>query len=113
MYHKILKNNQKIFAVAPLMDWTDRHCRFFHRLMSKRALLYTEMVVADALVFGDVARHLDFSETEHPVALQIGGSEPDKLVQAAKRGEEWGYDEVNLNVGCPSDRVQSGPLGLV
>jgi len=94
-----------------MMDWTDRHCRYFHRLLTKRALLYTEMVVADALVFGDVPRHLDFDESEHPIALQIGGSEPKKLVEAAKRGAEWGYDEINLNVGCPSDRVQSGAFG--
>ena len=93
------------------MDWTDRHCRYFHRLLSRRALLYSEMVVADALVFGDVARHLDYSEMEHPVALQLGGSEPKKLIEAAIRGEEWGYIEINLNVGCPSDRVQSGAFG--
>ena len=94
-----------------MMDWTDRHCRFFHRLLSKQALLYTEMVVADALIHGDVARHLEFSDVEHPIACQLGGSEPDKLVHAAKLVEQWGYDEVNLNVGCPSDRVQSGTFG--
>ena len=104
-------NADKIFAVAPMMDWTDRHCRYFHRLLTKHALLYTEMVVADALIHGDVARHLDFNEAEHPVALQLGGSDPDKLVHAAKLVEQWGYDEVNLNVGCPSDRVQSGTFG--
>ncbi|NKB52052.1 MAG: tRNA dihydrouridine(20/20a) synthase DusA [Rhizobiaceae bacterium] len=104
-------NATKIFAVAPMMDWTDRHCRYFHRQLTKHALLYTEMVVADALIYGDVARHLDFSETEHPLALQLGGSDPDKLMQAAKLAEQWGYDEVNLNVGCPSDRVQSGTFG--
>ncbi|MEP1208331.1 MAG: tRNA dihydrouridine(20/20a) synthase DusA [Rhizobiaceae bacterium] len=104
-------NDKKLFAVAPMMDWTDRHCRYFHRLLTRHALLYTEMVVADALIHGDVARHLDFSEAEHPVALQLGGSDPDKLVHAAKLAEQWGYDEVNLNVGCPSDRVQSGTFG--
>lgn len=103
----------KLLAVAPMMDWTDRHCRYFHRLLTKEALLYTEMVVADALIHGDVARHLDFSEQEHPVALQLGGSDPAKLVHAAKLVEQWGYDEVNLNVGCPSDRVQSGTFGAV
>ncbi len=104
-------NTRKIFAVAPMMDWTDRHCRYFHRLLTKHALLYTEMVVADALIYGDVPRHLEFNEAEHPLALQLGGSDPDKLQQAAKLAEQWGYDEVNLNVGCPSDRVQSGTFG--
>ncbi len=94
-----------------MMDWTDRHCRYFHRLLTKHALLYTEMVVADALIHGDIARHLAFNETEHPVALQLGGSEPQKLAKAAKIGADWGYDEINLNVGCPSDRVQSGTFG--
>ena len=94
-----------------MMDWTDRHCRYFHRLLTKHALLYTEMVVADALVHGDAARHLDFGPQEHPVALQIGGSDPAKLAIAAQMGGDWGYDEVNLNVGCPSDRVQSGTFG--
>ncbi len=93
------------------MDWTDRHCRYFHRLLSKNALLYTEMVVADALIFGDVERHLAFSDCEHPVALQLGGSNPEKLAKAANIGADWGYDEINLNVGCPSDRVQSGTFG--
>ncbi len=109
--HGRMRTNEKIFAVAPMMDWTDRHCRFFHRLLSRRALLYTEMVVADALIYGDAGRHLDFDETEHPVALQLGGSEPDKLAQAVRIANRWGYDEVNLNVGCPSDRVQSGTFG--
>ncbi|MEM9734533.1 MAG: tRNA dihydrouridine(20/20a) synthase DusA [Pseudomonadota bacterium] len=99
------------FAVAPMMDWTDRHCRRFHRLLSRHALLYTEMVVADALIHGDVERHLAFDDAEHPVALQLGGSEPQKLIHAARLGEDWGYDEINLNVGCPSDRVQSGTFG--
>lgn len=108
-----LKPDQQhtLFAVAPMMDWTDRHCRYFHRLLSRHALLYTEMVVADALIHGDVPRHLDFDPAEHPVALQLGGSDPAKLVKAAALVQEWGYDEVNLNVGCPSDRVQSGTFG--
>ena len=100
-----------VLAVAPMMDWTDRHCRFFHRLLTRRALLYTEMVVADALIHGDVERHLRFDPREHPVALQIGGSDPDKLARAARLGAARGYDEINLNVGCPSDRVQSGTFG--
>ena len=111
MYLNALKNSEKIFAVAPMMDWTDRHCRYFHRLLTRDALLYTEMVVADALIHGDVERHLAFDEAEHPLALQLGGSEPVKLSKAAKMAQEWGYDEINLNVGCPSDRVQSGTFG--
>ncbi len=99
------------FAVAPMMDWTDRHCRYFHRLMTRHALLYTEMVVADALLHGDVPRHLAFDALEHPLALQLGGSEPTKLAQAVQIAADWGYDEINLNVGCPSDRVQSGTFG--
>ena len=99
------------FAVAPMMDWTDRHCRMFHRLLTRRALLYTEMVVADALIHGDVERHLAFHRSEHPVALQIGGSEPHKLARAVEAARPFGYDEINLNVGCPSDRVQSGTFG--
>jgi tRNA-dihydrouridine synthase A len=94
-----------------MMDGTDRHCRYFHRLLSRRARLYTEMIVADALLRGDAERHLAFDPFEHPVALQIGGSEPQKLAAAARLGECFGYDEVNLNVGCPSDRVQSGTFG--
>ena len=100
-----------ILAVAPMMDWTDRHCRFLHRLLTRRALLYTEMVVADAVIHGDRKRLLGFDETEHPVALQLGGSEPAKLAEAARIGADFGYDEINLNVGCPSDRVQSGTFG--
>ena len=100
-----------ILAVAPMMDWTDRHCRFLHRLLTRRALLYTEMVVADAVIHGDRKRLLGFDETEHPVALQLGGSEPTKLAEAARIGADFGYDEINLNVGCPSDRVQSGTFG--
>jgi tRNA-dihydrouridine synthase A len=99
------------FAVAPMMDWTDRHCRFLHRLLSRDALLYTEMVVADAVIHGPRERLLGFDETEHPVALQLGGSEPEKLAEAARIGADFGYDEINLNVGCPSDRVQSGTFG--
>lgn len=100
-----------LLAVAPMMDWTDRHCRFFHRQLTRRSLLYTEMVVADAVIHGDRDRLLGFDASEHPVALQLGGSEPHKLVQAAIVGEAFGYDEINLNVGCPSDRVQSGTFG--
>jgi len=94
-----------------MMDWTDRHCRFFHRLMTRHALLYTEMVTADAILHGKRAQLLDFSPEEHPVALQLGGSDPTKLAEAARVGEAWGYDEINLNVGCPSDRVQGGNFG--
>nr|WP_246188611.1 tRNA dihydrouridine(20/20a) synthase DusA [Nitratireductor arenosus] len=94
-----------------MMDWTDRHCRYFHRQLSRRALLYTEMVVADAILHGDRARLLGFHPDEHPVALQLGGSEPEKLAEAAAIAAGFGYDEVNLNVGCPSDRVQSGTFG--
>ncbi len=100
-----------ILAIAPMMDWTDRHCRFFHRRLTRRALLYTEMVVADAAIRGDRDRLLGFDPVEHPVALQLGGSDPAKLAEAAGIGEGFGYDEVNLNVGCPSDRVQSGTFG--
>jgi tRNA-dihydrouridine synthase A len=101
----------KIFAVAPMMDWTDRHCRVLHRLLSARARLYTEMVTADAILHGDKERLIGFSAIEHPVALQLGGSEPEKLRAATRIGAEFGYDEINLNVGCPSDRVQSGCFG--
>src|SRR5262245_53963193 len=102
---------QKIFAVAPMMDWTDRHCRVLHRLLSAHTRLYTEMVTADAILHGDRERLIGFSEIEHPVALQLGGAEPGKLAAAAKIGADFGYDEINLNVGCPSDRVQSGCFG--
>jgi len=98
-------------SVAPMMDWTDRHCRYLHRLLSRRALLYTEMVTTGALLHGDVPRHLRFNAEEHPVALQLGGSEPDDLGRCARLAEEWGYDEVNLNCGCPSERVQRGAFG--
>ena len=100
-------------SVAPMMDWTDRHCRFFHRLMTRRAMLYTEMVTAPAVVHGDRARLLDYSDAEHPVALQLGGSDPAELRRAVELAAPWGYDEINLNVGCPSDRVQSGCFGAV
>lgn len=98
-------------SVAPMMDWTDRHCRFLHRLITRHALLYTEMVTTGALLHGDQGRHLDFNAEEHPVALQLGGSEPDDLAACAKLAERWGYDEVNLNCGCPSERVQRGAFG--
>ena len=94
-----------------MMDWTDKHCRYFHRLLSDQALLYTEMVTTGALLYGDQPRHLDFNPQEHPVALQLGGSEPTDLAKAAKLGEQWGYDEINLNCGCPSERVQRGAFG--
>ncbi|WP_428983018.1 tRNA dihydrouridine(20/20a) synthase DusA [Pseudohoeflea coraliihabitans] len=94
-----------------MMDWTDRHCRFLHRLLTRRALLYTEMVVADAVLHGDRQKLLGFDAVEHPVALQLGGSEPELLAEAARIATDFGYDEVNLNVGCPSDRVQSGTFG--
>ncbi|WP_137702084.1 tRNA dihydrouridine(20/20a) synthase DusA [Marimonas lutisalis] len=100
-------------SVAPMMDWTDRHCRYFHRLISRDALLCTEMVTAPALVRGGALHLLDFSPEEHPVALQLGGSDPAELAQAARFGQDAGYDEINLNVGCPSDRVQSGTFGAV
>lgn len=96
-----------------MMDWTDRHCRFFHRLMTRRAMLYSEMVTAPAVLHGARDRLLDYSEQEHPVALQLGGSDPWELRQATKIARDWGYDEINLNVGCPSDRVQSGCFGAV
>jgi tRNA-dihydrouridine synthase A len=104
-------NREKIFAVAPMIDWTDRHCRYFHRQISQHALLYTEMVVADAIIHGPRERLLSFDAAEHPVALQLGGSDPDKLVKAVEIAAPYGYDEINLNVGCPSDRVQSGTFG--
>ncbi|MBS0327892.1 MAG: tRNA dihydrouridine(20/20a) synthase DusA [Proteobacteria bacterium] len=103
--------NRWALSVAPMMDWTDRHCRYFLRQVSKRVRLYTEMITAPALMHGDVARHLDFDPAEHPVALQLGGSDPAELARAAHLGEQWGYDEVNLNCGCPSERVQTGSFG--
>ncbi|WP_198970320.1 tRNA dihydrouridine(20/20a) synthase DusA [Xylophilus sp. ASV27] len=98
-------------SVAPMLDWTDRHCRYLHRLLTRHALLYTEMVTTGALLHGDVPRHLRFNAEEHPVALQLGGSEPADLALAARLGAEWGYDEINLNCGCPSERVQRGAFG--
>jgi tRNA-dihydrouridine synthase A len=108
--NKALKMDGRL-SVAPMMDWTDRHCRYFHRLLSRHALLYTEMVTTGALIHGDVPRHLDFNPEEHPVALQLGGSEPADLAQAAKLGAQWGYQAINLNCGCPSERVQRGAFG--
>ena len=98
-------------SVAPMMDWTDRHCRVFHRHISAHTWLYTEMVTTGALVYGDVERHLRFNDEEHPVALQLGGSDPADLATSARLGEQWGYDEINLNCGCPSERVQKGAFG--
>ncbi len=98
-------------SVAPMMEWTDRHCRWFHRQLTRHARLYTEMVTTGALLHGDVARHLRFGAEEHPVALQLGGNVPRELAVAARMGEAWGYDEINLNCGCPSPRVQRGAFG--
>ncbi len=98
-------------CVAPMMDWTDRHCRYFHRLLTRHTRLYTEMVTTGALLHGTVARHLDFDPAEHPLALQLGGSEPADLARCARLAQQWGYDEVNLNCGCPSARVQRGAFG--
>ena len=100
-------------SVAPMMDWTDRHCRYLHRLLSTNTLLYTEMVTSAALVRGGALRLLDYNPQEHPVALQLGGSDPAELAEAARMGADRGYDEINLNCGCPSDRVQSGTFGAV
>ena len=102
---------RKVFAIAPMMDWTDRHCRVFHRQLTKHALLYTEMVTAQAIRHGDRERLLGFDPVEQPVALQLGGSDPAMLAEASRIGEEFGYCEINLNVGCPSDRVQEGRFG--
>jgi tRNA-dihydrouridine synthase A len=99
------------FSVAPMMDWTDRHCRVFHRLLSRRARLYTEMVTTGAVIYGDRQRLLGFDASEHPVALQLGGSDPRDLALSARIGEDFGYNEINLNVGCPSDRVKDGRFG--
>src|ERR1700681_2099698 len=109
--HKPLKSDSHRFCVAPMMEWTDRHCRYFLRLLSRRTFLYTEMVTAKAVLHGDRARLLRFDPAEHPVGLQLGGSDPDKLAAASRIGADYGYDEINLNVGCPSDRVQSGRFG--
>ena len=106
-----VEKSPKRLAVAPMMEWTDRHCRSFHRALSKEAVLYTEMVTTGALIHGDVARHLDFSRDQHPVVLQLGGSEPTDLAQAAALAQQWSYDEIDLNCGCPSERVQRGAFG--
>jgi tRNA-dihydrouridine synthase A len=111
LYMSAMTPLNRRFSVAPMMDWTDRHCRFFHRTLSRQALLYTEMLTTGAVVHGDRARLLGFDPAEHPVALQLGGCEPRELVLAAKIGADLGYDEINLNVGCPSDRVQNGRFG--
>ena len=111
-HHENIRRAARL-SVAPMMEWTDRHCRYFHRLMSRDALLYTEMVTAPALVRGRAFHLLDFDAAEHPLALQLGGSDPAELGEAAAIGAEHGYDEINLNVGCPSDRVQSGVFGAV
>src|SRR3954453_12537613 len=99
------------FCIAPMMEWTDRHCRFFHRLLTRRARIYTEMITTAAVLHGDRARLLAYDPSEHPVALQLGGCEPQALAASARIGEDFGYDEINLNVGCPSDRVQEGRFG--
>lgn len=108
---KTLKLNEIRLSVAPMMDWTDRHCRVFHRLLAPGARLYTEMVHANAVIHGDRERLIGFDRSEHPLALQLGGSDPQLLARAASIAAEWGYDEVNLNCGCPSDRVQAGRFG--
>jgi tRNA-dihydrouridine synthase A len=106
-----VKPGARRLSVAPMMDWTDRHCRYFHRQITRHTFLYTEMVTTGALVHGDVGRHLRYDEVEHPVALQLGGSDPADLAHSARLGEQWGYDEINLNCGCPSERVQKGAFG--
>jgi tRNA-dihydrouridine synthase A len=111
MTEKTTKSHDFLFSVAPMMDWTDRHCRVFHRLMTRRARLYTEMLTTGAVIHGDRQRLLAFDPSEHPVALQLGGSDPRDLATAAKIGEDFGYDEININVGCPSDRVKDGRFG--
>jgi len=105
------QNQSHKFSIAPMMDWTDTHCRVLHRLLTRRTLLYSEMVTADAILHGDRQKLLGFDASEHPVALQLGGSEPRALAEASRIAEDFGYDEINLNVGCPSDRVQSGRFG--
>lgn len=103
----------KTFSVAPMMNWTTRHCRYFHRQLSQHAILYTEMVTTGAILHGDYQRFLSYSSAEHPIALQIGGGNPDDIEKAINIAEQYGYDEINLNVGCPSDRVQKGKIGAV
>jgi len=105
------KGLDRALSVAPMMDWTDRHCRYFHRLLAPSALLYTEMVTTGAIIHGDVDRFLAYNPEEHPLALQLGGSEPEDLAACARIAQQRGYDEINLNVGCPSDRVQRGSFG--
>src|SRR5712692_4178689 len=102
---------ERHFAIAPMMDWTDRHCRYFHRLLTRRALLYTEMLTTGAVLHGDRARLLRFDPSEHPVAVQLGGGDPDALAASARICNDAGFDEINLNVGCPSDRVRNGRFG--
>src|SRR5499433_2288198 len=108
---KLGEGGSRRFCIAPMMDWTDRHCRFFHRLLTRKALIYTEMLTTGAVLHGDRARLLGFDPAEHPLALQLGGSDPQALAQCARIAVDFGYDEVNLNVGCPSDRVQEGRFG--
>src|SRR5688572_18753120 len=103
--------NNRLISIAPMMDCTDKHDRYFLRLISPHVLLYTEMLTTGALIHGDYKRFLSFHSAEHPVALQLGGSHPQQLAQCARMGEDFGYDEINLNVGCPSDRVKSGQFG--
>lgn len=107
----MMKEINRTFCIAPMMDWSDRHCRAFWRVLTKDALLYTEMVTTGALIHSDAARFLAYNEQEHPLALQLGGSDPQDLARSARLAEQWGYDEVNLNCGCPSDRVQNGQFG--
>jgi tRNA-dihydrouridine synthase A len=109
---KFMKNTAPLFSVAPMLDWTDKHCRYFLRLISQKAYLYTEMITTGAILNGDVHRQLAFNPFEKPVALQLGGSDPQSLAACAKYGENYGYDEINLNVGCPSPRVQKGRFGV-
>jgi tRNA-dihydrouridine synthase A len=111
MSDRSTKTLQRHFNIAPMMEWTDRHCRYFHRLLTRRALIYTEMLTTGAVLRGDRTRLLGFDPFEHPVALQLGGCDPNALAEAARIGEDVGYDEINLNVGCPSDRVQEGRFG--
>ena len=106
-----MTRSDHVLCIAPMMDWTDRHCRYFLRLITPHARLYTEMITTGALLHGDLARHLDFDPAEHPLALQLGGSDPEALAACARLGVRWGYDEINLNVGCPSERVQTGSFG--
>ena len=106
-------NSTNKFSIAPMMEWSDRHCRYFWRLLTKHTLLYTEMVTTGALIHGDKDRFLNYNPEEHPLALQVGGSDPAHLAESARMAEQWGYDEINLNCGCPSDRVQSGKIGAI